>query len=98
MGLPTELVADDKVKTRLLRESVKKRIIAPELKTALYFEFPELDECDKVDLRFLWLGADGKLRYRINGWKIVGMDYPQIVFTRFVRAWKENGLKYEIVD
>ena len=61
------------------------------LRDAILTEFPELNKCFKVDIRLLWANSDGKIRYRVNGWA-----EDKVLFSKFIVAWMDNGLKYEI--
>jgi len=72
-------------------QDTEMKVQVEELKFALLLEFPELKECDKVDLIPLW--TNKITRYRLNGW-----SKNHIVFTRYIRAWVDGGLKYEIVS
>jgi len=93
MGFSAE-VADEYQATQAKRknDNPDKDTLHVSLKRALMAEFPELWDCLKIDVRFLWAGNDGRNRYRLNGW----VEH-QIIFSRFVVGWMEDkGVQFEI--
>lgn len=94
MGFSAEAIEEYKAtQAKRKNDNPDKDNLHETVKSLLRLEFPELWDCDKVHVRFLWTDASEVTRYRVNGW-----NKEKVTFSAYVQVWTDKkGVQYKII-